>query len=90
MEPDELVTIADLRDTCRSGAARALRVSAGLSLANLSDATGIGVSTLWRWETGSRQPLASDAALRYAALLEQLAERHRPRRRSATAAGGDL
>ncbi len=78
MTPEELVRIANLRDACRSGAARALRVSAGLSLQNVADATENGVATLWRWETGSRQPLASAGALRYADLLEQLAARYRP------------
>ncbi len=81
MSPEELVRIVDLRETCRSGAARALRVSSGLSLQNVADATAGCVTTLWRWETGGRQPLASEAALRYADLLEGLAARHRPKRR---------
>lgn len=80
MNAEQLVRIANLRDMCRSGAARALRVSAGLSLQNVSDTTGIGVATLWRWENGNRQPLASEKALRHAGLLEQLADRDRPRR----------
>jgi DNA-binding transcriptional regulator YiaG len=83
----QLVRIANLRDACRSGAARALRVSAGLSLQNVSDTTGIGVATLWRWETGDRQPLATKQALRYADLLDELANRHRPRRRKEVSAG---
>ena len=80
---DELLRVADLRERCRSGAARALRLGAGLSLQNVSDATGVGVPTLWRWEAGDRRPLATAAALRYADLLDQLAERHRPQRRGA-------
>src|SRR5918996_5767254 len=81
MTPEELVRIANLRDACRSGSARALRISAGLSLRNVADATGNGIATLWRWETGDRQPLASPGALRYADLLEQLAGRYRPARK---------
>jgi transcriptional regulator with XRE-family HTH domain len=77
---EQLLTIANLRERCRSGAARALRLSAGLSLQDVSNASGPGVSTLWRWETGARRPLATPAALRYAELLEALADRNRPKR----------
>ena len=81
MTAEQLLVITNLRDVCRSGAARALRLSAGLSLQDVSKATGTAVSTLWRWETGDRKPLATPAALRYAELLEALADRHRPKQR---------
>ena len=78
---EQILLIANLRERCRSGAARALRRSADLSLQDVSNATGLGVSTLWRWETGDRRPLATPNALRYAELLEALADRNGPKRR---------
>lgn len=74
---DGLLELARLRDLCRSGAARALRESAGLSLANVSEATGAPAPTIWRWETASRQPLASAQTFAYLRLLDALVNRGR-------------
>src|SRR5204863_228684 len=81
MTTDELLELGRLRDLCRSGAARALRLAAGLSLGNVSDATGAPAPTIWRWETNSRQPLASSAATSYLSFLDALAARSRPRKK---------
>jgi transcriptional regulator with XRE-family HTH domain len=75
-----LVRLANVRDACRSGAARMIRISAGLSLSEVSREVGAAISTIYRWETGERIPRGK-AAIRYARLLEELAERQQPRRR---------
>jgi DNA-binding transcriptional regulator YiaG len=77
---DDLLKLANVRAACQSGAARSLRIAAGLTLREVADAVGVAVGTLYRWETYQRRPRNSDAALRYGILLEELAERQRPRR----------
>lgn len=69
-----LVRLADMRDLAKSGEARRLRISAGLSLGEVARELRVAVPTVLRWETGERKPRGK-AALRYAQLLEQLAER---------------
>ena len=54
-----------------SGAARAIREAAGLSLTEAADSAGVHRITVHRWEKGTRRP-RGDAALRYLALLENL------------------
>jgi transcriptional regulator with XRE-family HTH domain len=80
--PSNAVRLANLRDACRSGAARMVRLSAGLSLNEVGQEVGASISTVYRWENGERAP-RGNAALRYAKLLEELTERQKPRRRSA-------
>jgi DNA-binding transcriptional regulator YiaG len=69
-----LVRLADVREAARSGEARRLRLSAGLSLGEVAREIRVAVPTVLRWETGERRPRGK-AALRYGRLLEQLAER---------------
>jgi hypothetical protein len=72
-----LVKVAAARDACRNGAARALRLSAGLSLREVAEEIGAGdPTTVYRWEQGQRRPRA-DMAERYADLLDRLARRGR-------------
>ena len=85
MSTDDLVRIANARSAAHSGAARGLRLAAGLSLREVASDVGVTVSTVWRWEAGERRPRGA-AAVRYADLLEALAHRNRPRRQRA---GGD-
>ena len=80
MNSENLLQISNLRQLCAAGVARALREGAGLSLQDVGGAIGVQSSTLWRWETGNRQPLASPQALRYAHFLDELASRRLPRR----------
>lgn len=65
------VKLARARRLAATGAARSIRQAASLSLPELAAEIGIGVSTLWRWEAGQRQP-RGDAAERYADLLDRL------------------
>jgi transcriptional regulator with XRE-family HTH domain len=72
MTNEELVTMTRLRQRVRSGAAKAIRLSAGLSLPEVAAAAGVKPNTVWRWEQSQRLPRASAEALRYAALLDSL------------------
>jgi transcriptional regulator with XRE-family HTH domain len=75
----DIMKLADVRAACQAGAARSLRLEAGLSLAEIGDAVGVTAPTVFRWETGERRP-HGQAAIRYADLLGELASRQRPRR----------
>jgi predicted transcriptional regulator len=55
------------------GSAKAQRVGSGLSLRDVADALGVDKATVYRWEVGKRIP-HREAALRYADLLDALAE----------------
>jgi DNA-binding transcriptional regulator YiaG len=81
---DEALQLARVRVLFSSGAAKTLRVAAGLSLPEGAKAGRVAVSTLWRWEKGQRVP-HGDAALRYGELLDALAQAG-PSRRSRKAA----
>jgi transcriptional regulator with XRE-family HTH domain len=74
------VLLANARDACKSGAARMIRLSAGLTLEEVGREVGAAVSTVWRWENGERRPVGPPA-LRYARMLNDLVARHEPRRR---------
>lgn len=67
-------TLARLK-VCRmlagNGEGRRIRVAAGLSLRELSQAIEVDASTLARWETGATRPRTA-AALRWEATLRQL------------------
>ncbi len=71
MTVDELVRLAALRATARSGRARHLRQFAGLSQTEVAEAVGVDRVTLASWESGRRRP-RSVAGLRYADVLERL------------------
>ncbi len=66
-----MVTLARVRRLAKSGAARSIRVSADLSLAELGSTIGVGPVTVHRWETGQRSP-HGECALAYAAALDAL------------------
>lgn len=77
IQTPELPAILDLvevRSLARSGRAKQIRVASELSLADLARASGTTPATISRWENGARKPYG-DAALRYGALLQALAER---------------
>jgi DNA-binding transcriptional regulator YiaG len=68
MSPKDLTRVRRLAAT---GAARALREDAGLSLAELARAAEVHKTTVFRWEQGLRRP-RGEAAVRYLAVLEDL------------------
>ena len=67
--PEALVRI---RRRIRTGEARTIRMSAGLSLAEVSEPLGVSPSTVFRWERGARSP-HGDHAVEYGALLDRIA-----------------
>lgn len=67
----DVVKLSRVRALARSGAARSIRVGAGLSLAEVAGPVGVSPSTVHRWETGERSP-HGEAALRWGELLTQL------------------
>jgi DNA-binding transcriptional regulator YiaG len=71
MRAHDLIRVRRLAQT---GAARAIRRDAGLSLAEVADEASVHRTTVFRWETGSRKP-RGEAALRYLAVLEELSSR---------------
>ncbi len=71
MSITELIRVRRLAAT---GAARALRLDAGLSLSEMAEAAQVHKSTICRWETGSRRP-RGEAAMRYLRVLDGLARR---------------
>ena len=68
----DAVQLTRIRKLMDSGAARAIRESAGLSYSEASDGAKVNRITIFRWEHGQRRP-HGDAALRYLALLDELA-----------------
>jgi len=71
---EEMLALARARRLAKSGAARAIRIGAGLSLAELGSNVGpdgVGPATVQRWETGQRAP-HGELALAYAAALDVL------------------
>ncbi len=71
MTASELIRVRRLAAT---GAARAMREDAGLSLSELADAVQVHKVTIFRWEHGQRRPRGS-AAERYLRVLEDLGSR---------------
>ncbi|MCH7670473.1 MAG: helix-turn-helix transcriptional regulator [Acidobacteria bacterium] len=69
----DLAAVARCRALARSGAARSIRIAAGVSLAEVARQLQVSPSTIHRWETGLRSPRAA-AAERYGRLLRQLIE----------------
>jgi hypothetical protein len=76
MDSNDLVRLAMVRSLARSGAARSIRLAAGLSLADVGKACGAGAPTVWRWERGVHAP-TGERGLNYAELLQMLLKAHR-------------
>lgn len=67
----DVVKLTRVRKLVESGAARAIRQAAGLSLTEASKGSGVNRVTIFRWESGQRRP-HGEAAIRYLALLDEL------------------
>lgn len=67
----DLARLAQVRALASSGAARSVRLAAGLSLGEVARTLGVSPSTILRWETGERSP-RGELALRYTDLLDRL------------------
>lgn len=71
--PKTSVQLAKMRGLVRSGEARELRVSRGLSLAEVAKDIGVHPTAVYHWEQGVCLPRGPHA-LRYARLLDDLRE----------------
>lgn len=69
-----LIELVNVRDLTRTGAARSIRIGAGLSLEELARDIGVSASTVHRWENGERVP-HGEAAIAYGRCLTGLAAR---------------
>ena len=67
----DAVRLTKLRRLVETGAARAIREAAGLSLSEASAGARVNRVTRYRWEHQQRRP-HGEPALRYLALLEEL------------------
>jgi DNA-binding transcriptional regulator YiaG len=65
------VRLTLIRRLVETGAAQAMRESAGLSRAEAGASARVHPITIFRWEHGERRP-HGEAALRYLDLLEEL------------------
>jgi DNA-binding transcriptional regulator YiaG len=63
--------LARVRRMVKTGAARAIRESAEVSLSELAAGAQVDRVTIHRWERGTRRP-TGQAALRYLEALEEL------------------
>ena len=60
-----------VRHLAKSGAARTIRIGAGLSLAEIGEGVGVAAATVQRWETAQRAPRGKPA-IAYGRLLDGL------------------
>ncbi|MDQ4213780.1 helix-turn-helix transcriptional regulator [Microbacterium capsulatum] len=63
--------LLNVRQMCRTGEAREIRIKSGLSLAELAKDVHRNKTTVHNWETGKTQP-RGDAAIVYGERLLQL------------------
>jgi transcriptional regulator with XRE-family HTH domain len=76
MDPTKrVVEVARLYRLQRSGQAKRIREQAGITGVEMAKALGIRETTYWRWEgiSGHQSRPRPEAALRWLALLDQLA-----------------
>ena len=67
----DLLLVTRMRDMVRGGLVEDVRVSAGLSQAEVAHAVGVTAAAVGHWEKGRSMP-RGQAALRYARLLLDL------------------
>lgn len=63
-----------VRRMVATGVARQIRMESGLSQAELANAVGVHKMTVHKWEHHNQRP-RGEAALRYAAVLDELTSR---------------
>lgn len=62
--------LARVRQMCRTGEAKEIRITAGVTLREAAEGSGSSAATILRWENGAR-PIGA-TAIRYFELLERL------------------
>ena len=81
MDIEALQELARVRALVGTGAARPIRLNAGLSLGEVAKSVGVSPGTILRWETGERIP-HGEPAVAYGRLLNGLVAQHRTPRRA--------
>jgi DNA-binding transcriptional regulator YiaG len=74
VEAEDLPQLSRVRALSRSGAAKSIRLAAGLSLGEVARAIDVTPATVLRWERGERVPTGK-RALHYLTVLESLMRR---------------
>lgn len=64
--------LSRVRTMCRTGAAKTIRQSAGISLRELGEGVGVSQVTVYRWENARTRPSGPEA-MRYLTVLDDLA-----------------
>jgi transcriptional regulator with XRE-family HTH domain len=75
----QVAYLAEIRRRAANGEARAARIAADITLAEIAEVVGVDRSTICRWENGQRVP-RGPAALVYGRTLALL--ERRPRRQA--------
>ena len=68
------IALTKVRGLAQSGAARAIREGAGLSLREVAEVVGVDRTTIFRWEIGTRRP-QGHKAITYGQLLDDIMAR---------------
>jgi transcriptional regulator with XRE-family HTH domain len=71
---EEVLNAARVRDLCRSGAARSIRIGAQVTLAELASLCEVTPVAVLRWERNERVPRGTNAGT-YLRALEALMQR---------------
>ncbi|MGX6604794.1 helix-turn-helix domain-containing protein [Micromonosporaceae bacterium Da 78-11] len=71
MTSKDVLMLSAARTHATTGTGRAIRLAAGLSMAEVAGAVGVTEPTIWRWEAGKNRPRGV-AAIRWAELLSDL------------------
>lgn len=67
------IDLARIRKLCRTGTSRRIRIAADVSHADIARDIGTTPGTISHWEASRRSP-SGEAALRYLAIIEELAQ----------------
>lgn len=71
MDTDDVLVLSRVRRLTTTGAARSIRLAAGLSEAEVGAAVGTSAPTVSRWERGERAP-RGELGVAYGRLLDRL------------------
>lgn len=71
MPTTDVPAVRIVRAMCQNGAARDLRVRAGLTLADVAERVGVTRTSVWRWEHAERLPSGQHAVDYWAVLTER-------------------
>jgi transcriptional regulator with XRE-family HTH domain len=71
-QTSDVEVLIEVREACRSGKARQLRLAAGLTQGEIARACGVTDAAVTRWEAGDRRP-TGERAVAYGRVLREVA-----------------